>query len=70
MSNGPYRTVDTFRLPEIGTVELLQRMAGYNTYHLRRSGDDMHTLKITKHEANALIHGGTDATQIVRRYFK
>ncbi len=71
MSNGSYHVRATFRLPEFGTIELVERMAGYDTYHVRRQGDSRtHPLRITNRDARALLDGTKIPVEVLRRYTK
>ncbi len=70
MSSGSYQVRRTFRVTELGTVELLQRLAGYNTYHLRiRGSDTSHPLRISNHDARALLDGASSEL-VLQRYMK
>lgn len=71
MSNGPYHVRATFNLPGIGTIELLERMAGYDTYHVRRQGDNRtHPPRITNRDARVLLGGIKNPVQVLSRYAK
>lgn len=65
-----YEVRRTFQVDGFGTIELVERSAGYDSYHIRRKGDNStHLPRISKRDARVLLNDAPP-DGVLSRYLK